>query len=240
MPKTDLLFLAKNRLVFTRESLATMHENTDWGLVGNLVLQDDGSVDGTYAHLANMSRRMNGEFRHSHFGSPVGAMADFIARSAAEFVAKVDNDTMLPPGWLNACMDVLVRHSELDLLGIENVNAKPSVPAAARSYEAANHIGGIFVARRRAFEGSPLPFGHGTYYGFTAWQRSLTDVVRGWMAPPLPVFLLDRLPLEPWLSLTYTYESLGWQRPWERYPETDFHLWEWCAPKWGREMRFCA
>lgn len=236
----DLLFLAKNRLLFTREALATLNYTTDWGRVNELVLQDDGSVDGTYPHLAHMAGVMHGEFRHSHYGTPVAAMEDFIRRSKADLVVKVDNDTMLPPGWLGVCLGVMERNPNLELLGLENVNSAPANGGPiAYSFESAQNTGGIFIARRRIFEEHPLPLSSGTYYGFTDWQIR-NDIVRAQIAPPISTFLLDRLPVEPWISLTYTYESLGWQRPWKRYSMEDSHLWSWCSERWGREMQFCA
>lgn len=48
--------------------------------------------------------------------------------------------------------------------------------------------------------------------GFSEWQHTYQPV-RGWIRPDLPVALLDRVPLEPWLSLSQEYIANGWQRP---------------------------
>ncbi len=69
---------------------------------------------------------------------------------------------------------------------------------------------------------------HSTYGGFTDWQQRHPELVNGWIVPPLKLFLLDRLPIEPWASLSKKYESTGQQRFWTRYPmEAAPALWEW-------------
>lgn len=68
---------------------------------------------------------------------------------------------------------------------------------------------------------------HSIYGGFTEWQTDNPRVIKGWAFPPLRVFLLDRLPIEPWASLSDEYIRNGWQREWTRYPKTVSSLWEW-------------
>jgi hypothetical protein len=68
---------------------------------------------------------------------------------------------------------------------------------------------------------------HGTYGGFTDWQLLHKEVRKGWILPPLKVFLLDRLPMEPWASLSRKYIAAGDQRPWANYKPADAHLWSW-------------
>jgi hypothetical protein len=49
--RVDLLYLAFNRLAFTRLTFETLLANTDWNLVDRLLVYDDGSEDGTRAYL---------------------------------------------------------------------------------------------------------------------------------------------------------------------------------------------
>src|SRR5580704_10732564 len=93
-------------------------------------------------------------------------------------------------------------------------------------YVPCSSIGGIGVMRRRAFDGRPLT-PDGKYGGFEAWQKAHPEVVRGWIRPALKLFLLDRLPMEPWRSLSTQYEALGWQRHWNTYRLGASHLWDW-------------
>src|SRR4051812_3774855 len=111
----DLLYLARDRLEFTRETFATLLRTTDWSRVQRLSVYDDGSRDGTDRWLAAAVRHapVATRFVRTRFASPVAAMRHWIETSAAPILAKVDNDAMLPPGWLAASLNVLEQHSEL-------------------------------------------------------------------------------------------------------------------------------
>jgi hypothetical protein len=218
----DLLFLAKNRLEFTRAAWRALMGNTDWDRVSHAVAYDDGSDDGAEEALIGFE-----ELRQTEFGSPVLVCNDFVRQSQADLVAKIDNDTMLPPGWLGICLEIFERHPELELLGLEAYGyPEVALGRGPYGYEPADHVGGIFVARRRIFETHPLPKADGTFYGFTDWQKE-QGIVRGWIRPRIPVFQLDRVPLAPWAELSARYEALGWQRWWRRYEVAEAELWKW-------------
>lgn len=226
----DILFLAHNRLEYTRESLKTLIRNTDWDIVRKFVIYDDASTDGTREFLASMQCPKR-EFRAGAFGGPVDVMNDYLSRDYfAGMVAKVDNDTMVPPGWLGQLCKGMA--FELDLLGMEAFNPVDARPVA-RGYTPANFIGGIGLMRHRAFQYSvPRPGGR---FGFTAWQehaRKENDekVKAGWLNPSIPVFLLDHLPMEPWRSLGAEYVRRKWQREWPPYHKEQASLWSW----WGK------
>lgn len=224
----DILYLAHNRLKFTEATFAALVANTDWSLVLSLHVYDDNSTDGTREWLARQVESLpdigNLQLHCGVWASPVAVMNDFITTVRPELFAKVDNDTMVPPGWLGECLTLLEQNPTVDLLGIEAMY--PVQAKAARRYaEPAQYIGGIGVMRGEAFKyGLPRPDGR---FGFTAWQDHEERVTKAWINPALPVCLLDRVPFEPWASLSADYVAKGWQRPWEPY-RTDCHkLWEW-------------
>ena len=69
---------------------------------------------------------------------------------------------------------------------------------------------------------------HSTYGGWTDWQIQHTEIIKGWLCPPIKLFLLDRLPMEPWASLSKRYIAEGQQRPWSLYDQKDAaQLWQW-------------
>jgi glycosyltransferase involved in cell wall biosynthesis len=241
--KTDVLFLSRNRLEFTRESFAALVANTDWSLVDTLWVYDDGSTDGTRDWLR--SQRMPvpcANIIDSMLGAPAAIMNDYLKRSAASLFAKVDNDVIMPPGWLNRSMDVMVKCANLDLLGVEPPESRtphfaggirsmcPELTALPGAYYArCDSIGGIGLMRRSAFLKYPDMVPHSTHGGFTDWQLKHGDVIKGWIVPSLKVFLLDRLPGEPWTSLSKRYIAKGWQRAWSGYdPANPF--WNWYTP----------
>jgi glycosyltransferase involved in cell wall biosynthesis len=257
----DILFLAKNRLEFTKESLTALLANTNWSLVRALWLWDDGSTDGTDGYLAGVASAIVPVLAivtpHSNLGSPAAIMNEaFRHPEAADVICKIDADTIVPPGWLGACHAVMEAHPELDLLGIEppasrtpHFEGGPRKPAPEDDYRtwhgcgceapagifyqsgyaSCDSIGGIGLMRTKTFlENEPLR-PHSIYGGFTEWQLQHPRIRKGWIVPPLDVFLLDRMPGEPWASLSREYEAKGWQRAWSKYPK-DSTLWEWWTP----------
>lgn len=223
----DLIFLAYNRLEYTRATLAALLANTEWNQVRKVYVYDDGSTDGTRELLQQTEWPAPAELFFGKFGGPVAIMAHYLTKSPATPVfAKIDNDTMLPPGWLTECLQVMAKSPELGLLGIEAWN-----PIAAgsqkRSYTQCRWIGGIGLMRREIFRTIPRPNGLMGRFGFTQWQREAHWTTKGWINPSLPVFLLDKIGFEPWKSIGRGYEIKGWQRAWPEYTQEQAKLWEW-------------
>jgi GT2 family glycosyltransferase len=226
----DVMFLACNRLEFTRETFGAVLSNTDWGLVNELHVYDDGSRDGTRQWLAERIADVPCRVRivDTNWGSPVLAMRQFIQTATAPMLAKIDNDAMMPPGWLRESLDVFARHPHLDLLGTEAMYAVDPRPLVPRTFTPAPFISGLGLYRRRVFLAS-CPEAYEKWFGLKEWQQAQgPSLVRGWITPALPVFLLDRCPLEPWPTLTEQYIARGWMRRWPKYdPASTLWSWRW-------------
>jgi glycosyltransferase involved in cell wall biosynthesis len=213
----DLMFLAHNRAEFTRASFDTLLANTDWDLVRYLYIVDDCSSDGAYEYLdtAAIDVPCNTSLVSGAFGGPVAAMNEILDRTDATILGKIDSDVIVCPNWLNQMQSVLDGAPEVDALGMEpgfaDAVQPPEVP---RNYKYARWIGGVGLFRTRVFKRArPVP--HQRFFGWTQFQRR--HVNAAWITPDLPMFLLDHLPVEPWLSLTDQYVAEGWQRPWSKY-----------------------
>lgn len=239
----DVLYLAWNRREYTEATFAALVKNTDWGLVSTLVVCDDGSTDGTYEHLkeatlmAAIPERVNVELRVDHRASPPSYMNWYVEGSEADWFAKIDNDIMVPPGWLEALVSVVVANPEIELLGMEGGRmGYPHQDGAAwdgeYGFEPGTHIGGVGLMSVDAFRTRPRLAENGRY-GFTEWQHE-QQPVRGWIVPDLMVTQLDLIPFEPWAGLSATYRERGWQRP-VPFPPYDPHwsrpYWEWWHPE---------
>lgn len=216
--KIDILYLAWNRLEFTRFSLRTLLANTDWSLVSRLVVMDDGSEDGTREWLDEALRGVPVEtvLRAEGGIGPVALMQRHLAdpESAAVF-AKIDSDVCVPAGWLSTMLDVLDRYPFVELLGMEagmsGVAGRDGAPFdGVYGVEPATHIGGVGLMRTSAFTSRP-PMQADGRNGFSEFQHTHKPA-RAWITPDLPVVLLDRLPTEPWRSLSDDYIAAGWQR----------------------------
>jgi Glycosyl transferase family 2 len=215
----DVMFVAWNRLEFTRAAFGCLLENTDWRLVRELVVYDDGSTDGTREHLdmAVKESPVPARVIHMGMGSPVAAMVNYLDRTDAEAFAKIDNDCCVPPGWITELVAVMERDPQLELLGMEA--GFTEVPGrddpgwdGTRHCRESSYIGGIGLMKVRAFEMRPVMNPNGRW-GFSDWQHR-HQPKRGWICPDLPVVLLDRLPFEPWQTLAERYVEEGWSRPW--------------------------
>lgn len=234
----DLLYLACNRLEFTQETFAALLANTGWPYIHELFIYDDGSTDGTREWLQKNAERVPAptRFVQTQFGSPVAAMVHFIESARAPILAKTDNDAMLPPAWLRQSLDVLARHPELSLLGIEAMYPRDDDTEHPRSYTPAVFISGLGLYRRAAFAHSrPVPYDK--WFGLEEWQTwQGTALVRGWITPAMPVFLLDRFPFSPWKDYSDAYVQRGWQRSWPKYDPAST-LWQW---RWPDQNPFTA
>lgn len=223
----DILFLAKNRLEFTVEAFYWLRQNTTWHDVRQLVLCDDGSEDGTLESLQFKAHLIPTDcvVRQTSFGGAIAAANDFILRSQADIVIKLDNDAVVPPGWLFAVTSIFEAHPELQILGLEERGyERPARPPF--TYERSVHVGGLYAARRTIFRPNDMPEQNGTYHGWQSWHMN-KQLRCGWIKPSIPVFLLDRLRFDPWASLSATYREKGWQRPWRQYPMHRQALWSW-------------
>ncbi len=234
---TDVLYLCKNRKGFTKFSLEKLFKNTDWGLVNALVIYDDGSTDGTRPWLRERTNRrlvpVQVEVRESAFGSPVAVMDDFLANTTATRFAKVDNDIVVPPGWLNRLTEVMDGSPELELLGAEAGRMGiPNVPYEQlhdlpRWWTPARHIGGVGLMRTESFLRRRRLEANGRF-GFTEWQHEFQPVA-GWVTPDLLISSLDQVPMLPWSRLAREYVDLGWAREWPKYHERYPYYWGWWA-----------
>lgn len=230
----DVLYLSWNRLGFTEVSFRLLIENTNWDLVDRLVIYDDESDDGTYEFLDEMLRPQTTiektELVRLKLGSPVRVMNRYLERTEADWFAKIDNDIAVPPGWLEELLGVVERNPEIELLGMEagrtgypgSAGGEGSTWEGPRGFVDGSHIGGVGLMRVEAFKTRPAISARGRF-GFTQWQDHYR-LVRGWICPDLMVPQLDRVPIEPYASLSAEYDALGWQRPW---PVMDAR---WCAP----------
>lgn len=227
-----MLYVAWNRLEYTRESFEALLVNTDWSAVGKLYVHDDGSTDGTAKWLAeNIDRCPSAHVWDGiRRGGPVAAMNWYLDVSdpgVARF-AKVDNDFIVCPGWLGALQQVLDDYPKLDIVGTEPWFGDPQPADMERDYRTARHIGGKGVMRRNAFKRwRPKPGGWNGYQGFTQWQTAHSEITKGWVFPDLACFGLDQVAADdgPWRHLAEVYAEREWQRLWSVYESDEHYSW---------------
>lgn len=232
-----MLYLAKGRRYFTEASFATLLDSTDWNLVDRLFVYDDGSTkkDNSREAIRELLPRFEVHLHdrvhyiETSYGSPVAVMNDYLGRSTAEMFAKIDNDIIVPPFWLNRLLDVMVAHPHLELLGMQPGMGAPEGEAPEQGYQyvSATHIGGVGLMRTGAFWKRPVKMVADGRFGFTEWQHT-QEPLSGWITPDLRMFSLDWLPVEPWRELTEAYmKKPDLQRRWPLYSPSMSRYWSW-------------
>jgi len=226
----EIMVLVWNRAEFTRKTMQCLRDNTNWKLVSKLVIYDDGSEDGADSIAVEHGRAIpvqSFEFRpDQRFRAPAAYMNDFLATCEAPLFVKIDNDIAVPPGWLDVMYDVMSRNPTTELLGMEYGQSLPPSEEWDGKYQAmpCRHIGGVGMMRTQGFFERPPLMSRGRN-GWTEHQHRYKPR-RAWVTPDLPVVQLDRLPHDPWRSLSEQYIANGWQRDWGAYAADDM-FWEW-------------
>jgi hypothetical protein len=226
----EILYLNWNRRDFAKRSFKALADNTNWLKVSRLVVYDDGSEDGADEIVYEMGMKVPVpafEFRRVRFRSPPITMNDFLSQTDADLFVKIDSDICVPKGWLQAMMGVMENNPDLELLGMEAGRGERPGKTNNYSYVPSSHIGGVGLMRVRSFHTRRAIPGWG-YQGFTHWQTKLNPT-RGFIDPYILCPALDRIPVDPWASLSEHYHEKGWQRKilsWRYRPEATY-LWDW-------------
>lgn len=225
----EILLLVWNRREFTETALTLLRENTAWEHVSRLVAYDDGSSDGADDVLLEIAPTLPVpafDFRRVHHRSPGATMNDYIALTEAEAFVKLDSDIAVPPGWLPPLIRAAHDYPDVELIGAEAGWTGPYPKARPRRYgmQRAQHIGGVGIMRTAAFiKRRPISSSQGRN-GFTIWQHR-ERVRTGWIKPDLALVQLDRIPAEPWASLSRQYVENGWARKWSPHEPCDSAWW---------------
>lgn len=207
----DILYLTYNRLAYTKVTLPALIENA--GADFALTIVDNGSTDGTVEYLAEFSRRHPKQIKHTYFleknmgiSPPTNA---FWRASRAEFLGKVDNDTLVPPNWLKRLLSAHEQSPTLGVIGGFHFNLKyVDVLALEKRVLSVDgvqlipdaFIGGCCYLFRRSLQRAigEIPVSHQKTIGWTEYQKEI--FVRGYMNGYLyPLLMVEHFddPLDP-------------------------------------------
>jgi len=230
MKRSTVLFLAKNRFAFTQASLLSVLRYTNPELTERVVLVDGGSEDGTKEFLRDICTIYDGPHILEFVAGQVGHVCDcfkyVVPSCGTDFLAKIDNDVVVPPYWMDHCVEILDGNPKISFLGTVARDSKPfdASDEAERSTIGVKNIGGVGLFRTKPFKRT-MPKGANKYFGFQGFQ-SQSGGGCAWVHPNMRCFLLDKVPVEPWRGLTKNYISKGYQRSWQPYKK-DPDFWSW-------------
>jgi hypothetical protein len=245
--KLEIFYTARERFEFTKATFELLIQNTNWDRVERTVIFDDGSSYWPAFWLSEKVVELNRsrdypsfELHHTKRHSPPALMNHFVFISAGDVFAKIDNDIAVPPGWLDDMLSVWTsveyENLQIELLGMEA--GQTGLPGRDGTYwdgiyrfQPCSHIGGVGLMSTERFRQLPAIPAKG-YFGWTEHQQ-LYRWNRGWITPDIACPQLDRIPREPWASLTAEYRSKKWCRDWPEYPEISAPFWEWIPDEIG-------
>jgi GT2 family glycosyltransferase/Flp pilus assembly protein TadD len=206
-PTVSLAMFTYNRIKYTREALKTLMGNTRYPF--DLVIIDNHSTDGTRQWLEEIRWRYADRIKEVIFnpkneGLP-GPTNAFWQSSTADLLGKVDNDTLVPPGWLERLVDAHRKMPDLAVVGGYHFRAEDFDETAAQAkIVQANgvrilfdtHIGGCcYLMKKSVQEKFGLMDVHPTLktHGWTQYQWRLVQAgyTVGYLYPLLQLDYMD-------------------------------------------------
>lgn len=113
----DILYITFNRIAYTRLTLPALIKNA--GTTFSLTIVDNGSTDGTVEYLKRIKKKHSPIIRDLILNGSNRGISEptnkFWKTSKAEFLGKVDNDTLVPENWLAR---MLAAHDQCERLGV--------------------------------------------------------------------------------------------------------------------------
>lgn len=176
-----VLYTTFNRLNYTKQTLPILLENTK-----NIIVIDNGSTDGTVDYLKSLSG-VELVLKKENTGIS-GAMNTFFDMTKdAKYVAKVDNDTVVPKNWLKDLLPALnkveivqAKHYFFSTIyeNWENLrNRRPAIKINGGNLVYAKIVGGTGVVFKRNIIAEHLA--QRDLYGWGDFQRKNKQHRRG-------------------------------------------------------------
>lgn len=127
----SIMMVTYNRLDLTKQTLDNLFETTDHPF--NLIIIDNNSTDGTSDYILDYcsDKLSDGSFfkgfelkkNEKNEGIAV-ARNQALKLSKDDWLSTIDNDVLLPKGWLTSCINILQKNPKFGMLGVnmENVS----------------------------------------------------------------------------------------------------------------------
>ena len=169
-PRSSIVIVTYNQLVYTKACLATLLANTPVVPEYELIVVDNGSSDGTVEYLENLQEPRVRVVRNSCNRGFAAAVNQGVTQARGEVVVLLNNDTLVASGWL----DGLIRHLAEPTVGLVGpvTNSAPNESQIEIPYET---YGGFeeFAARRvRDYAGHTSEISMLTMFCVALWHAT--------------------------------------------------------------------
>jgi GT2 family glycosyltransferase len=203
----SLVMFTYNRIEYTKLSLQTLMDNTYYPF--DLVIVDNNSTDGTQSWLEEFRKQhpdriKNIIYNSKNYGLP-GPTNSFWQSTAADLLGKVDNDTLVPEGWLERLIEAHIKIPNLAVIGGYHFRPEDFNECAASkniytesgiSVLTDTHIGGCCYLMKRSIqkkyglmEVHPILKTHGwTQY---QWRLAKEGHIVGYLYPLIQLEYMD-------------------------------------------------
>ena len=186
-PSVGIIFLTFNRLYYTRKTLPVLLESSDYPFSIRIV--DNGSSDGTVEYLKNLAHpRIEQIIFNKKNEGLVKPTKRFWKEIGTELVGKIDNDILVPKGWVQKLTEAHQRVPNLGVAGYchfrqEDFDAKKFALKVEQinniNFRRQPWIGGNYIMKRstvlknKGYRQSRKLFQKRILYGFNKYQETL-------------------------------------------------------------------
>ncbi len=111
----DIIITTYNRVNFLRKTMESFFKNTDMSLVGQIIITDDGSNDGTIEYLESLKTELQG-IKIIHDGQRKGLIQRFnqaFLETKSEYVCEFQDDVILDNGWLSILLEKMEKYDKI-------------------------------------------------------------------------------------------------------------------------------
>ena len=206
-PSVAILMFTYDRLEYTQEAMYSLMKNTRYPFA--LYIVDNHSTDGTRewleaARLEYPDRIKDIRYNSTNVGLP-GPTNDFWSRADVDLVGKVDNDTLVPPGWLEQLVEAHRKVSKLAVVGGYHFRPEDFDDKAAQDKLYAEngirilqdtHIGGCAYLMKKSIQQQfgPMNFNSALkIHGWTEYQLRMVmgGYIVGYLYPLIQLEYMD-------------------------------------------------
>lgn len=211
MSDVEIIYLTYNRLEYTQRSLPALLES-DHDVDYKVFIHDNGSTDGTVKWLRSIDHPRIARITYGEINRGIAPVTNEFWRSTrATYIGKIDNDIIVPEGWMR---EILLRleHAEEDRMGpvtlyhwiedwasdVDLAKSAIATTSNGSQFLRSQHTGGNYIFHRYLLEElGPVPEDEGFKGGFTRWQWQAGNALRIGYVWPLRFFYMMPL-VEAW------------------------------------------